>query len=1202
MPFTATAFRKQEKDREPVRFVPEKAGFRESLIPETRRAFANILEIIGAPVKPFRPDIIPAKEGIKVVRPLGRIFTEALRPSKEQLERSPLSAKISGDIIATLVTAPLGPAKIVQAIRGAPFLGRVAGYSALGAIETAALTDPGIRKEAGVIGGIVGGTLPFFGVALRRILPRSAQTTTSNIKDAVLPTTRMRRETAALLDDTTPDEIKRRIALDIVNADAIPIMLNLIDEGIPGLRLGERQATKVRGVAEVLNRVFREVGVELKTYDVVNEMNLAQLRASRAEFTFVDSLEEAIHGIRGRAVQLGAAITSKRPVVTNKEAVMLRKMIREDIAGTARKFKKGFREVNRIIKKSFREQQSTINAMRTSVVKLFRDTLPDVTREQARAKAQLIAAASGIQSPTQARKVLETAGRKADIFVKKNLFQELELAITKPGEIFRLGKTRLKPELIDPSIRNLMNDTFVNFNIRRNAGELGQRLQSLHDQASRKKILSEGLLSDIRGFLGQDLQALDTIRLSQLRDIVRRINEQGAILSFFKKSLFGEQIERETGQFIADTVTKRGWLDSPLVPEQTRTILRGARNFFVNLLMDPARVADNIDGGLGTYSKTNARKVIKFQNLATESDYATQGQTGRGLERLRERGLDRIIDGSDEQNVRITANILEQQGATSWLRNLLEGVGLTKTPVLREGEQEVINILRNELNINTDAIEAIHQATTDRLFKRVTNYFRIKRDTKKMFKGDLSQEFDHAEDIADVINPGEVLRGHNVRLKATTPNKFTRTRVEGVKNTPRTDFMNVWSEALSEQNWYIHLHPDIVRMSKIVRSNRYLNAVSDETSGFWKDYLDVLSRRGWAESARFGVGQQALLATRRNITKAVLGFRPSTILMQPFAVIEGMAIANKMWGPKAAAEVFGEVMKSLIKPGFAQDIIARSPSLQLRRMSAGEEVLADIIGGTRRAKRFYDRFVRAAFKPIQIADVRTAAGIQSAIERRLTQNGIPNAQRQAEFLTRMINGSANVANRPLIMSKGAFARSMFTFQNFFLARWGTIVYDLVQTGVFHPSWKVKLGSAMGLATYLAGDFAEDTARDFVNDFIRSPVRERKRIGLGMRSLLFIPKNIPVVGSVFAGIDYGFRGKIDMPLTRMAEDVGYGAVKALTSKEATARARFAVRGTEALTSILFGVPGTSTVFDMAEGMINRIERQRKVRRRIARETR
>jgi hypothetical protein len=322
-------------------------------------------------------------------------------------------------------------------------------------------------------------------------------------------------------------------------------------------------------------------------------------------------------------------------------------------------------------------------------------------------------------------------------------------------------------------------------------------------------------------------------------------------------------------------------------------------------------------------------------------------------------------------------------------------------------------------------------------------------------------------------------------------------------------------------------------------------------------------------------------ATRHNINTAILAFKASTIIMQPFAVFDGMAYVNAKYGPTAAAKVLAETTKSFVIPGATKNIISESDALQQRR--GGELAITEEM---KRAKgeTIKDKLTRTAFNLISSADVKTAAGTQEAVRKVLIDQGLSpdEALKEAEFVMNMSQGSSSVSYRPHILAKGEGARTWFTFQTFIMNRWGIIIHDLIAGNIVKGDFNKKMAGLVGLGILMMAGAAEDEARKRLYELINQKKMKDNKMSIPVAALVNVSSTMPFFGSV---IDAAASNRDAYPPAMKTLVTGVkGMGQMVNGKDTNSKAKGALKATETGLTLFLGYPGTAQFFDILEGTL------------------
>jgi len=577
------------------------------------------------------------------------------------------------------------------------------------------------------------------------------------------------------------------------------------------------------------------------------------------------------------------------------------------------------------------------------------------------------------------------------------------------------------------------------------------------------------------------------------------------------------------------------------------------------------RVADIIDGYKG-YEGENAKYIKRLGAKETIAKVETQETITGALEEIQKLGVKEL---TPDQQTRMMINIRIREGAYDQAKTLMEKSKMTEVPTLTDTENKVIEIIHKAVNKSTDEIAAISEEIENKPFRRIPEYT-------------LPIKYEYEYNII----PSQTIEQGRHRVTQTFKG-FVYNRQKGVEKMPRTDILGIFEEAINEQQWYIKIQPELENLRYLVRSKEYVAKGGQMVANFWKDYMDVVARRGWSAMA---TSNPLLRAARINMGRSILGYKLTSILMQPFSVFDAIAYANTRFGGTASLQVLKEFSKSWVNPRYARQIIAESPALQMRK--AGEVAIEELAPGlvAKPARGIEKRmpgvvrttlrkFQKEALTLLQDFDIRTAAGTQKAIENILVKNGIPNAKQEAEFFMNITQGSSEVTYRPMILSRGEGSRTLFTFQTFFLNRWGMIAHDLITSGLIkNKRWGKKFAALIGLAIMMAASVAEQEARYAILGLTK---KTKRKASMWVSALMAIPENIPIFGNMISSfVTYGTTD-FDFPLARVVENA-IGGIGVITKKTEEAKIMAGLRAAESFAELL-GIAGSAQFFDFLEGI-------------------
>ena len=593
-------------------------------------------------------------------------------------------------------------------------------------------------------------------------------------------------------------------------------------------------------------------------------------------------------------------------------------------------------------------------------------------------------------------------------------------------------------------------------------------------------------------------------------------------------------------------------LDPTLSGEKEPTKWDVTKTFFKRTHMDllhTFRQADIADGNQD-YQGENAGLIKEEMKREITIKSKLNNEIEKLVKEIQATGIEEI---DEDMMKRITINLMLEQDARTQAQELMYDYDYEDVPAVNARERQVMDIVRKYASSITDDIVKVYEKRENQRFPKVHNYFMIK----------------YLKDY--MVSPTEEIRHDRYRTKEVAQG-FTLTRKPDVKLSPRIDFMAVLEEGLYAQYWYAYMQPLIDEHASLTHTPEYKAAAGIMMWNWWKDQIDIVSRKGWSASAR---PNPFLRQTRINMNLAVMGFKATTTVVQPFAIFETIAYAESRWGLDAAKDIALEFTRSWLNPSQAIKSAENIPVLKLRK---GGEIAVE---ETMEKKGEYEKYRKAAMIGIKLFDLITAQGSREGLLKVLNKHNIANAEDEADFLMNLTNGSTEVTIRPHILSKGEGWKTWFTFQNFALNHYGLIIHDLIGTG-FKGNWKRKLNTGLAMLILMAGGKAEDEIRELIYEWTTGKKASMTDEDLLEWALLYYPRQIPLAGRAFEKYP-----KVQAPAIRAVEKGLSGLSKTVTgikNLEGVGIIRGGLDSIESLLTLHYGVAGTAQMFDIMERAI------------------
>ncbi len=678
------------------------------------------------------------------------------------------------------------------------------------------------------------------------------------------------------------------------------------------------------------------------------------------------------------------------------------------------------------------------------------------------------------------------------------------------------------------------------------------------------------------------ISELTTEELQTLKEKISLLVALGKLKAKLSRFADAREKERKLNELLDSTVNIDSRQPTTYAERRKRGRLKKinegiydtVKDFYIETLHTP-RVADMIDG-FQNYKGANA-KMIKEELIAEqEAIESVNNRINTFLEKLSEIGFEDEI--TDEQQIRIMIHVRYQEGAYDAVQTLMEYYGyeipegtlisddnpLSNYIPLSDKESKLIDLIRESVTEKTADVAALHEELTNDIFDIVPDYIMPLLYEKDILTDPSNMLMHNIQDTD--------LQGNIVYRTKKTFQGFTISRKKGVTKVPRIDIFTIVEEAIAAQEWYLNLQPVLIDHADLVFDKRYKEKAGQDAYNWWKDQIDIVARKGWKAGVRFNSG---LHTVRQNLNRGVLLYKVSTILMQPFALIDAIAYVYNKYGVAAAASVGKEFTKSWLNWKYAKKLT--DASIALRHREGGEVAMEEILREAAKKDNVFSKFEKGGFSLIQKADLLTAAGVRQGVLNSI-KDFTEDAEAEADFIMNITQGSSNTTLRPHILSSGEGYKTLLTFQTFFMNRWGLLIHDIIKSG-FKGNWKSKLAGLVSLGIFMAGGMGENEARRrLANLFRKKDIKPTSSEDLIYDVIFYIPEQMPLMGNLVESTRQGYGG--ETPIVNVAKKGVKGAVQLLQGDIGKGLKNI----TESGSILYFGVPGTTQLFDMFEYMI------------------
>jgi hypothetical protein len=803
-------------------------------------------------------------------------------------------------------------------------------------------------------------------------------------------------------------------------------------------------------------------------------------------------------------------------------------------------FREGFKVAEKLTRKelveSFKYEQEMMEETRKALIDIIQEDLPPELR------GKFLDPIIAKLTERKQQDILDRVAAMKNKLTKDELIEDLKSLQKMRGNINVEYQKRVAALIGDIQTKNIGTHTREN-------------VEGLLEFAEREGMpsgISPKTLMLIKRLEGRHASEMSIEDLKELTAAAKHLVEMGKL----KQSLKYKYNERERQKALQQLLTTTNDIDPNTSGRDTQTdaLKKGAMFIYTESLQAP-RVTEIIDG----YKPGENTKLLQRLNTAElEANWAIKTNVESAIHEAIDAGIGEL---TDEQQVRIMINIRNMEGADSQTLMLMEKFGYQEIPALSTQELALIAILKKYASDKFgDQIAAMFEEMTNVPFPRLEG-----RILPLKYEGEAR------------LAPEEVIL-HTPHKMTQTEKGFTIERQQGVRKMPRVDVWGVFEQGMNEQLWFLHMQPVLNDIAHLVKTKEYVAQAGEVATNWWRDQLDITARRGWSVTAQHNAFATMLKTARGNMSTAILGYKLSSIIMQPFAVIDAIAFSQSRFGASAARKILAEFGKSWIVPGYAKQYIDADSTHSLTLRRGGEVAIEETLQKVGRSGGMKARFIRGGLSLMQKADVRTAAGVQQAFEKILTEEGVADPKREAANLMNLTQSSSDVTFRPHILARGEGARTWLTFQTFMLNRWGIMAHDLITKGLVKGEGRGRIAALVGLGILIAGKMAEDEAREYLYEIVkRRKLPDRSAL---QDAFFALPSNIPILGSIYETVSS--RGGADIPIMKVLYDLGH--VGAIPFMKPENMGKAAMKGAKAGAVLFGGVPGTTQTFDLIEAAL------------------
>jgi hypothetical protein len=600
--------------------------------------------------------------------------------------------------------------------------------------------------------------------------------------------------------------------------------------------------------------------------------------------------------------------------------------------------------------------------------------------------------------------------------------------------------------------------------------------------------------------------------------------------------------------------------------DRVSNIINDARNRAQRLGLNklPMDVIFDVLDGAKNYLGPNSTVFKKPVDRAFGAYLNLKEKTSRPVKEL----ADKFKMGPERYDMIGAWAVLQQDGGEKRLLNS----GITKEEIAmldeRYGGETVSQEASQELEMYEEMVKSLDGLRSglrrimsdvyNKDFKGVKNYFPFMTDFKSMDGFEINQMF--GDDVILIGEPEQ--KEFN---KKDIKKGFTKERVGGGQKV-RIDAMDVFLNHVDNATYLIEMGQIVKELGEVAQSQEYRDLAGNEGQAIVSDWINLLARKGNTSQRNDFIDQ-----FRINAGAAVLGFKLSSALIQPTALLDGAALVGSSYVSRGVRNI-------ALSRDWRKFLIDHVPELRQR---AGDDQAYLDMGGKGNVAKFRE----AGFWALQKLDLLAASAVAAGAYTRAVeeaggkvdfQNPDPVAIEYAQLMMRRTQSSSFAKDSPPIISQGKLTgnvsidKLILQFQSFMLNRW-----SIIQNDIFAAAKTGRTKSAMNAAAFLIlANIAEHTMRQWTRegmsavfgyDLPEEDEDEAEKI-VALQAI----SNVPFVSSAVNSAEYG---SIPVPAISLVENVFDSLQYAAKSKSSDKKTKhYTQAGIMAAGSVL-GIPGS-----------------------------
>lgn len=434
---------------------------------------------------------------------------------------------------------------------------------------------------------------------------------------------------------------------------------------------------------------------------------------------------------------------------------------------------------------------------------------------------------------------------------------------------------------------------------------------------------------------------------------------------------------------------------------------------------------------------------------------------------LKESNLERILVWAtlQQENGRLKLSTIFTQDAL----NRFIQKGLSKE------EQTMLDAMRKHFERLKPQLIKVMKDVYGKEFKEVEDFFPMLTDFEAMESSEIQEMFGSSAPLIGLVSPAK----KETKVKGA-PSKFLEER-KGGANKIVLNALAVFSRHVDNATYLINMAETINNLQKIAANKKFAKVVGTFGQEVTESWLNMMAKKGGLDTKRI----RALDWLRDNAGMAILGYKFTTILIQPTALLDAAALI----GGQAA---FRGAYNYLLDPDWR--LFFRTNFTEVLNRT-GDDIGFARIAEDRVDPTLLIKVKQGAFWAIRTLDGITAAAVAIGAYEKfvLEKGGVVDFSKpdidaiiEAESIVNRSQASALFKDAPAALSQGRFFgnqsvdRAFFQFQTFALGRFSIITSALSQQeSIFKPTQHT-----LNVAIYLTlAAMAATTVRVAVDELI-----------------------------------------------------------------------------------------------------------------------